>query len=57
MKRKIYRSAVTGKLVSKEYAEANPDTTVAETVEAEETEETKNEQISDKTFNHLPHPF
>ena len=30
---KRYRSAVTGKLVTEEYALANPDTTVGETIE------------------------
>ena len=30
---KRYRSAVTGEYVTEEYAEANPDTTVGETVE------------------------
>jgi len=29
----VYRSAVTGKFVSKEYAEAHPDSTVKEKVE------------------------
>lgn len=28
--RKVYRSAITGKFVSREYAEANPETTVCE---------------------------
>jgi len=28
----VYRSAITGKFVSKTYAEANPNTTVKETV-------------------------
>jgi len=31
--RKIHRDAVTGKFVTKEYAERNPTTTVTETVE------------------------
>jgi hypothetical protein len=31
MKRELNRSAITGKIVSKKFAEANPDTTVAET--------------------------
>lgn len=31
-KRKRYRSAISGKVVTKEFAIANPDTTVAETV-------------------------
>lgn len=34
--RKIYRDAGTGRLVSKDYAEANPATTVSETVELAE---------------------
>jgi hypothetical protein len=29
--KKLYRSAITGKIVSKEYAEKHPDTTVKET--------------------------
>lgn len=35
MKRIIYRSAVTGKFVTKEYAEKNLHTTVRETVKIE----------------------
>lgn len=31
-KRYVYRSALTGKFVSREYAEANPETTVREEV-------------------------
>lgn len=34
-KRKVYKSAVTGEFVSEEYAEANPDTTFATTIEYE----------------------
>jgi len=30
----VYRSAITGKFVSKEYAEAHPDSTVKEKVDA-----------------------
>lgn len=30
--RKVFRSAITGRFVTRLYAEANPDTTVAETV-------------------------
>lgn len=33
MKRRRFRSAITGPFVSREYAEAHPDTTVGETVE------------------------
>jgi hypothetical protein len=33
-RRKIYRDAGTGRMVSKAYAEENPGTTVSETVEA-----------------------
>lgn len=36
---KRYRDAVTGEYVPEEYALANPDTTVAETVEDEESPE------------------
>lgn len=32
MRKTIHRSAKTGRLVTKEYAEANPDTTVKETL-------------------------
>lgn len=32
---KRYRSAISGKLVTKEYAEANPSTTVSETIDIE----------------------
>jgi hypothetical protein len=32
---KRYRSAITGRFVSREYAEAHPDTTVSETVKKE----------------------
>lgn len=39
MERKIYRSAVTGRIVTQDFAEANPDTTVAETVVEDEQEE------------------
>jgi hypothetical protein len=31
--RKIYRSAITGKFVSKQYAEQHPDITVSHTIE------------------------
>ena len=41
--RKIYRDAGTGRLVSKTYAEANPNTTVSEVVDA-------------KMVRHLPPP-
>ena len=34
--RTIYRSAVTGRFVSRAYAEANPDTTVAHVVKAKD---------------------
>ena len=34
-----YRSAITGKFVSKAYAEANPDTTVRVTIRVQEPEE------------------
>lgn len=34
-KRKVYKSAETGEFVSEEYAEANPDTTYATTIEVE----------------------
>lgn len=33
MRKTIYRNAITGKIVTKEYAEANPDTTEHETIE------------------------
>lgn len=32
----VYRDAVTGEYVTREYAEAHPDTTVSETVNDEE---------------------
>ena len=34
MKRYVYRDAKTGKFVTREYAEAHPDTTVREEVKA-----------------------
>lgn len=34
MKRYIYRSAITGRFVSKAYAEANPETTVRQELKA-----------------------
>jgi hypothetical protein len=34
--RYIYRSAVTGQLVTKEFAEENPDTTVRERVDTDD---------------------
>lgn len=47
-KKKIYRDAVTGEFVEKEYAKANPSTTVSETVEIPdvepESEKVENEQ-------------
>lgn len=33
--RRLFRSAITGKFVSKEFAEAHPETTVKETVRDE----------------------
>jgi len=33
--RHVYRSAITGKFVSKAYAEAHPDTTIRQTVKVE----------------------
>lgn len=42
--RKIYRDASTGRLVTKTYAEANPGTTVSETVDP-------------KTFRPTPMPM
>lgn len=35
--RVVYRCAITGRWVSKAYAEANPTTTVAHTIKAKET--------------------
>lgn len=34
-----YRSAITGRFVSKDFAEANPDTTIRETVKDEVCED------------------
>lgn len=36
MNKEVYRSAVTGKFVTKDYADQNPETTVAETINKDE---------------------
>ena len=45
-----YRSAITGKFVTKAYAEANPDTTVREKVYMRVTPTTVGELKSQKTI-------
>jgi hypothetical protein len=50
---KLYRDSVTGQYVTKDYADANPDTTQSETVkvdeaqieEVEETSQTEDQEI------------
>jgi hypothetical protein len=48
-KHKIYRSSISGEIVSREYAEANPDTTQAETIETGSDNKEDGDEQADTT--------